>query len=165
MSSVIIGIDPGSAVTGYGIIRQEGSRWIAVDYGCVRPPRTLPLSEKYLIIFNALISLLESHTPDMLVVETQYMRDNAQTALKLGMIRGIVILAAKLKKMRVYQYTPKEAKRALGNGNYDKKQVQWMIQQLLSLQTLPPQDASDALALALCHGHRSHLSFLSSKEV
>ncbi len=164
---LIIGIDPGTAITGYGIITAKGSSWAAVDFGCIRSPKELKLSDRYLIIYDSLMALLEAYQPGALAVETQFVYKNAQSALKLGMVRGIVILAAKKKGISVFEYTPSEAKRAvLGNGAADKKQVQWMIQRLLQLSVLPtPQDASDALALALCHAHTRRLIQFKSKEV
>lgn len=162
-SKVIIGIDPGTSVTGYGIILSEGSSFQAIDYGCIRPPSNLKLSDRYLIIFEGLEELLERHLPDVLVVETQYVQHNVQSAMKLGMARGIIILAAKKRKIPVFEYTPMRAKRAVvGNGRASKQQVQSMVQKLLNLKMPPtPQDASDALSLAFCHAQS--MRSLSSK--
>lgn len=157
-STIIIGIDPGTTVTGYGIIRVEQSGYRALDYGCIRPPAGLKLSDRYLIIFESIEELLERHQPNVLVVETQYMSTNAQTrnvrsTIKLGMACGISILAAKRKKIPVFEYAPSKAKRAVvGKGSASKHQVQCMVQHLLQLPHPPhPEDASDALSLAICH--------------
>lgn len=155
MQKIIIGIDPGTLITGYGIIKVFGSSNEVVDFGCIRPPSSEKLSERYLIIFNSLEKILEMHQPIALAVETQYFSKNVQSILKLGMARGAVIVAAKRKNIPVYEYSPTRAKKAVvGCGNASKRQVQIMVQALLNLKSLPePNDAADALALALCHAH------------
>jgi len=155
-----IGIDPGPLVTGYGIVDEDESerRYIPVDYGCIRPPPKARLSERYLIIYEALCVLLDTYKPDALAVETQYVGKNVQSAIKLGMARGMVILAATQRQLIVYEYAPTRAKKAVvGHGNASKYQVNHMIQSLLGLKAPPqPDDASDALALAICHAQASH---------
>lgn len=157
---VILGIDPGTRTTGFGIIKNKDGCHEPIDFGCIRPPPSLPIGEKYLVIFNAIDHLLETYHPDAVAVETQFMYKNAQSAMKLGMARGMVILAAARKKIPIYEYAPKKAKLAVvGNGSASKEQVQKMIQLLLRLPQIPePEDAADALALALCHAHAT--SFL-----
>lgn len=152
---IIIGVDPGTLVTGYGIIKVENNKYQALDYGCVKPPKTYKLSDRYLIIFEALELLLERYQPQVLAIETQYVHKNVQSAIKLGMARGIALIAAKRKKTAVFEYAPSKAKSAItGNGNASKHQVQAMIQKLLDLAIAPsPEDAADALALAICHAH------------
>lgn len=152
---IIIGIDPGTRITGYGIIKIDGNRYCAVDYGCIRPPPTLKLTDRYLIIFESLEELIKRHAVSALVVETQYVQKNPQSAIKLGMARGVAILAAKRKNVAVFEYSPTKAKLAVvGNGRASKAQVQGMTQRLLNLQEPPtPEDAADALALAICHAN------------
>lgn len=152
---IIIGIDPGTIVTGYGIISLEGSTYDVIDYGCIRPPSKLKLTDRYLIIFESLEELLEKYAPDVLVVETQFVQKNIQSAIKLGMARGVVILAAKRRGLQVFEYSPTRAKQAVvGSGRASKYQVQIMVQRLLGLDSPPePEDAADALALAICHAH------------
>jgi crossover junction endodeoxyribonuclease RuvC len=149
----IIGIDPGTRVTGYGIIECERMEFTVVDYGCIRPPANAPLSQRYLIIYNCLCELLDKHQPDSASVESQFMRHNFQSAMKLGMARGMVILASTQRNIPIFEYTPSKAKLAVvGNGKASKQQVQSMIQKLLLLSKIPePEDAADALALAICH--------------
>ena len=149
----VLGIDPGTRITGYGVIIQEGSAFRALDYGCIRPPTKARLSERYLVLYNGIQSLLEQFSPDCLAVETQFVQKNAQSAIKLGMARGMAILAATQKGIPVYEYTPSKAKKAVvGNGRASKEQVQGMMRRLLNLDSIPePEDAADALALALCH--------------
>lgn len=151
-NSLILGVDPGTAVTGYGLIQGTGTRYQAVDYGCVRPPSKKKLSDRYWILFSSLSQLITQYQPDVVVVETQYVHKNVASALKLGMARGGVIIAAKQFGLPVLQYSPTKAKLAVtGNGQASKEQVQAMIKHLLKLSKAPPFDAADALALAVCH--------------
>jgi len=158
ISVIIIGIDPGTQVTGYGVIGVSGTHIHLVDYGCVRPPARYKLSERYLVLFNALEELLERHCPQVLAVETQFVNKNVQSAIKLGMARGAAIIAAKRKGLSVFEYAPTKAKLAVvGNGKASKQQVQHMVKVLLKLRELPkPEDAADALALAICHANALH---------
>lgn len=150
---IIIGIDPGTRITGYGIIEVTGTAYRPLDYGCIRPPPKLKLSDRYLILFNAIDELLHKYRPHALSVETQYVEKNVQSAIKLGMARGMAIIAAKRHGLPVFEYAPTKAKLSVvGNGKASKEQVQGMVKLLLSLKELPtPEDAADALALALCH--------------
>lgn len=160
-AKIILGIDPGTRVSGYGIITIKNNRYELIDYGCIRSPAEALLSERYLIIFESLEELIDNFRPDVLVVETQYIQKNVQSAMKLGMARGVVMIAAKKKKIPVYGYAPTVAKRAVtGNGRASKYQVQGMVQRLLNLDAPPhPEDAADALAIAICHAHMAeHLT-------
>jgi crossover junction endodeoxyribonuclease RuvC len=152
---IIIGIDPGTKDTGFGIIEIVGNGYRVLDYGRIRTPSSIKLTDRYLIIYESVTELLEKYQPDVLVVEAQYVHKNVQSAIKLGMARGVIIVAAKKKKMEVFEYYPTQAKRAVvGNGAASKKQVQGMVQRLLNLAEPPePEDAADALALAICHAH------------
>lgn len=150
---IILGVDPGTRVSGYGVICIQDRKFIPLDYGCIRPPSQFKLSERYLVIFDSIDELIEKHQPTCLVVEMQFMYKNAQSALKLGMARGAVMIAAKRRGLPIFEYAPAVAKRAVvGNGRASKFQVQGMVKQILKLATLPePEDAADALALAICH--------------
>lgn len=152
---IILGIDPGTCITGYGIISYDHKEQKALDFGCIRPPAKTILSKRYLIIFEALSDLIKKYKPDAVSIETQFVCKNPSSAIKLGMARGMGVLAAAKHEIPIYEYTPKKAKlSAVGNGSASKLQVQKMIQILFSLKELPePEDAADALALALCHGH------------
>lgn len=153
MDSLVIGIDPGTRVTGYGILKQTGAQISPVDFGCIRPPTKAKLSERYLILYEGISHLLDQFKPTCLAVETQFVQKNVQSAMKLGMARCVAILAATQREIPVYEYTPSKAKQAVvGNGRASKEQVQSMMQRLLNLRELPqPEDAADALAIALCH--------------
>ncbi|HSW86767.1 MAG TPA: crossover junction endodeoxyribonuclease RuvC [Rhabdochlamydiaceae bacterium] len=160
---IILGIDPGTRITGFGVIKMKNGSSEPLDFGCIRPPQKLEISERYLVIFNAIDHLIETYQPHAVAIETQFVYKNAQSAMKLGMARGMAILAAARRKIPIYEYAPKKAKKAVvGNGAASKEQVQRMIQVLLRLPQLPePEDAADALALALCHAHA--IPFLNIK--
>ncbi|MCH9614679.1 MAG: Crossover junction endodeoxyribonuclease RuvC [Chlamydiia bacterium] len=145
---IVLGIDPGTLSTGYALINDEE----ILDLGCIKPPRKLPLNDRYLIIFEALEHLIEKYSPTVLAVETQYMHKNPQSALKLGMARGVVIVAAAKQGLSIHEYAPTKAKIAVtGSGRASKEQMQKMIQMLYDLDEAPPHDAADAVALARCY--------------
>lgn len=154
-TKIILGIDPGTRVTGYGVIRQMGNQTEPLDFGCIKPPPDLPLQERYLIIFDGVEKLIEKFQPEAIAVESQFVMKNVQSAMKLGMAKGMVLLAAARRKIPIFEYAPKKAKQAVvGKGQASKEQVQRMIQSLLRLPKLPePEDAADALALAICCAH------------
>jgi crossover junction endodeoxyribonuclease RuvC len=151
----ILGIDPGTRVTGYGVIKVYHPRIEPLDFGCIRPPVNMEMPQRYLFLFNGLEKLLDLYSPDFVAVETQFVYKNVQSAIKLGMARGVVLIAAARRGIPIFEYTPKKAKLAVvGNGNASKEQVQRMIQLLLKLPIIPePEDAADALALAICHAN------------
>lgn len=152
---VILGIDPGTRITGYGLIAIEGALLTPLDFGCIQPPAKLDLNKRYLIIFEAIEQLISKYSPTALAVETQFVQKNAQSALKLGMARASAILAASKKGISVFEYAPKKAKlAATGKGTASKEQVQKMMQKVLGLKEIPkPEDAADALAIAFCHAN------------
>jgi len=154
--TIILGIDPGTKITGYGVIKTFENKHIALDFGCIRPPYKLSLSKRYFIIFESLEKIINKYKPHAIAVETQFVKKNVQIALKLGMARGSVIIAAEKNNIPIYEYPPKSAKLAIvGCGNASKYQVQKMLKMLLNLSKEPtPEDASDALALAICHAHK-----------
>lgn len=149
---IILGIDPGTRITGYGAIDADQQ---PIDFGCIRPPPQLPLADRYKILFESVEALIERLQPTAIAVETQFVLKNAQSAIKLGMAKGMVYLAAARKSIPLYEFAPKKAKLAVvGHGKASKFQVQKMIQALLSLPHPPqPEDAADALALAICCAH------------
>lgn len=126
-----------------------------LDFGCIRPPRQYKLSDRYLVLFESIEELIARYHPSQLAVETQFVSHahwNVQTALKLGMAQGTAIIAAKRGGLQVFRYAPAEAKKTVvGNGQASKLQVQGMVKMLLALAEEPPEDAADALALAICH--------------
>ncbi|CRX38784.1 crossover junction endodeoxyribonuclease RuvC [Estrella lausannensis] len=157
-STVILGIDPGTQVTGYGVIHLTERGMEAVDFGCIRPKASLSLHDKYLLIFNGVSHLLDTFQPIALAIETQFVKINPSSALKLGMARGSIIVAARMRGIEVVEYAPTVAKKSItGTGRASKEQVQGMTQKILKLDKLPtPEDAADALSIAICHANRMH---------
>src|SRR3990167_769341 len=146
---IILGIDPGTRITGYGVIAFHSSMQ-PLDFGCIRPPPELPLPMRYKIIFEGIEALIEKYQPVAIAVESQFVLKNAQSAIKLGMAKGMILLAAARKNIAVYEFAPTQAKLAVvGRGSASKEQVQKMMQTLLQLKGPPePEDAADALSLA-----------------
>lgn len=153
MKKIIIGIDPGTRKTGYGVVQYDGTHYIALDYGCIRPPASYKLSDKYLVIYESVLMLIEQFDIEIAVMETQFSsKRNPQTGIKLGMARGSAVIAARKKKLPIYEYPPTQAKLAsVGYGHASKEQVQDMIRKQFNLPKPPPPDAADALALTLCY--------------
>ena len=163
--NIIIGVDPGTRITGYGIIVSKEQKHSVIDYGCIRPPAKLELSDRYHIIYKGIKNLLDLHAPVALAVETQYVKKNIQSALKLGMVRGVIIIAAKEYGIPIFEYAPTKAKLAVvGTGQASKEQVQSMVKMLLNLSKIPtPEDAADALSLAICHAQSQQNSWMTGK--
>jgi crossover junction endodeoxyribonuclease RuvC len=150
----ILGIDPGSNITGYGVIETKGSRSLYLDCGCIRTPAGKPLAERLKTIFESVYELITLHQPDEVAVEQIFMHRNADAALKLGQARGAAICAVAVNNLAVSEYAPRSVKLAVvGHGGAAKEQVQHMVCALLSLTIRPQADAADALAVALCHSH------------
>ena len=128
---IILGIDPGTAVTGYGVLNCEGNTPQSIDFGCIRPPSKMHLHQRYLVINESIEHLIEKYQPDAFSIETQYVHKNPQGAIKLGMARGVSILAATKKNIPVFEYTPTKAKKSLvGTGRASKEQVQYMVKMI-----------------------------------
>ncbi len=152
---IVLGIDPGTRHTGYGVIEAVGRRETVVDYGSINPPEKLDLMVRLQRIGEAVDALIAKHVPDELAIEMPFMGKNAQAMLKLGQVQGFVMKAALDREIPVTQYAPREIKKAVvGNGNAAKEQVWFMLRAQLGLSDDRGLDASDALAVALCHLHR-----------
>ena len=155
-TQIILGIDPGTKVTGYGILRVHNNQYQALDFGCIKPPYKLELSKRYYIIFDSIEKLIQKYKPTALAVETQFVQKNIQSAIKLGMARGCAIIAAEKNSTPIFEYAPRSAKLAVvGKGSASKEQVAKMLVMLLNLQIDKiPEDAADALSLAICHANK-----------
>lgn len=151
--AIILGIDPGSRLTGYGVIQQQGSRSEYISSGCIRLPEA-DLSERLKHIFQGVSEIIRQHQPVFFAIEQVFMARNADSALKLGQARGAAIVAATQFELPVFEYSARQVKQAVvGTGAADKAQVQHMVKAILKLPGNPQADAADALAVALCHGH------------
>ena len=163
---LVIGIDPGTATTGYGLVRenQDGSL-SAVDYGAITTPANLPMPLRLLELYNKLSEILLLHHPESGAVEKLFFQRNVSTAISVGQGRGVALLALAESGIDVLEYTPLEVKQAVvGYGGADKAQVQNMVRALLSLEEIPtPDDAADALAIAICHLHSAKIKRLYSE--
>lgn len=152
--TIALGLDPGTATTGYGLVRlhRDGSLE-AVDFGVITTPKDLPAPERLDLLYRELLQLLETHRPQTAAVEKLFFQKNVSTAIGVGQARGVLLLALAQKGLDVAEYTPNEVKQAVaGYGSADKRQVQEMVRVLLTLPEIPrPDDAADALAVAICH--------------
>ncbi len=156
---LVLGIDPGTALCGYGLVRADGDEMSLVAYGAVSTPSKMPLAERLLQIHEELRGLIAAHHPESAAVEKLFFSKNTRTALAVGHARGVVLLSAAEAGLPVYEYTPNEVKQAIvGYGGADKNQMQQMVRMLLHLDFVPePDDAADAVAIAICHIQSSHL--------
>ena len=148
----ILGIDPGTATTGFGVIEKIKGKFNTIDYGVISTPKDLPMSNRLLIVFNDLEEIIAKHNPDIIAVEQLFFARNVTTAITVGQARGVVLLAAQKADLVLKEFTPLQVKQSVtGYGQASKKQVQSMVQKILKLKELPkPDDAADALAIAIC---------------
>jgi crossover junction endodeoxyribonuclease RuvC len=151
-SSVILGIDPGIADTGFGVIRQEAGRLTCLAYGSIKTVSKTPLPDRLNIINIELGKIINKYSPDLVATEELFFCKNVKTALVVGQARGVILLTARQNDLEVKEYTPLEVKQAVSSyGKADKGQVQRMVKLLLNLKEIPkPDDAADALAIAIC---------------
>jgi crossover junction endodeoxyribonuclease RuvC len=159
---IIMGIDPGTATTGYGVIEKQGHKITFVTCGVILTEKTAEMPDRLLSIYTQLNRLLDVHEPDVLVTERLFFSNNVTTAMQVGRTVGIALLAAAQRGLPWVEYRPVEVKMAVvGYGGAEKKQVQYMVKQLLGLDKVPkPDDAADALAIAICHAHSASLTAL-----
>lgn len=164
MAVRILGIDPGSRITGFGVIEIDQGRLSYVTSGCIRVSGAA-LPERLGSIFESVREIVSDYRPDEMAIEQVFVKNNVDSALKLGQARGAAICAGVTRSLAVYEYTPTQIKQAIvGRGHADKAQVQFMVRAILNLPGLPQQDAADALACALCHRHtRETLGHLGEK--
>jgi len=155
----ILGIDPGTATTGFGIVTKEKGKLSAIDYGVISTSKELNMSNRLLIIFQDIEELIARYHPDVVAVEQLFFARNVTTAITVGQSRGVVLLAAQKADLKLVEFTPLQVKQSVtGYGQATKKQVQTMVQKILKLKVLPnPDDAADALAIAICASSQTHL--------
>ncbi|HEY7830298.1 MAG TPA: crossover junction endodeoxyribonuclease RuvC [Solirubrobacteraceae bacterium] len=157
---IVLGIDPGLANTGYGVVKRRGRRMAALDGGVIETAAGPPIERRLADVYAGVEALLEEHTPDAVALEELYFGQNVRTAFAVGQARGVVMLAAGRRGVPCAGYTPQQVKSAVcGHGRAPKEQVARMVQTLLDLPELPtPDHASDALAVALCHANCAPLT-------
>ena len=161
----VLGIDPGSETTGWGVIEGDARRYSLVEYGALRAPARLSFAARLLKISEELEAVIARLAPDVSAVEEAFFAANVKTALRLGQARGVVLLAAARAGLEIAEYSPRLVKQTVvGYGAAEKHQVQEMVRLLLKLQNAPqPHDAADALALAICHLHHAGLAARAPK--
>ena len=150
---VILGSDPGFVQTGFGIISVNNKKIDMIDYGVIKPNAKVDLPKRLLTIHEDVKSIIDQYSPKIVVIEDIFYGKNIKSALKLGQARGAAMVASASEKIPIYEYSAKKIKQAItGNGNASKEQIQFMVKSILNLKSLPkPIDASDALAIAICH--------------
>ncbi|SKA80985.1 Holliday junction endonuclease RuvC [Caloramator quimbayensis] len=155
----IIGIDPGIAIMGYGILDYAYNRFSVVNYGAIITTNKESMPKRLEILYNSLWDILNEYKPDAVAFEELFFNQNAKTAIIVGQARGAAVLCAQKSGIDIYEYTPLQVKQAVvGYGRAEKKQIQQMVKMILNLKEIPkPDDTADALAIAICHGHSSHM--------
>lgn len=160
---IILGIDPGYAILGYGIVNVQSGKFKALDYGAITTKANSNFLSRLEFIFDSLNVIISKHRIDALAIEKLYFQNNQKTAIQVAQARGVTLLSAQKNKIPVFEYTPLQVKTAVtGYGKADKKQVMEMTKRFLSLKEVPkPDDTADALAIALCHAQTSGARFRS----
>lgn len=153
---LILGIDPGLATIGFGLVIKNGDKYRAVEYGAITTAPKQMIEKRLGDIYDDMVELLERYKPDCMAIEELFFNSNTTTAIDVAMARGVILLAAYKCGVDIYEYTPLEVKSSVvGYGRAEKQQVQYMVRLMLGLKETPkPDDVADALALALCHGTR-----------
>lgn len=159
---LVLGVDPGTAITGYGLVHEQDDRLSLVECGVVTTPSSQPLPERLQTIYKGLSDVIRRCQPEEAAVEELFFSRNVRTALSVGHARGVALLALADAGLSIYEYKPLEVKQAVaGYGGADKQQVQEMVRMLLNLDRVPqPDDAADAVAVAVCHIHSARMAAL-----
>ena len=162
----VLGIDPGYAIVGWGVVEYAGNRFAPIAYGAVCTDKDTPFEQRLIEIYDGIKDICTRYQPEALSIEKLYYQHNQTTVIGVAEARGVILLAAAQCGVPIYEYTPMQVKQAVaGYGGADKRQVMLMTQRLLSMKQIPrPDDAADALAIAICHG-RSATSLLNTERV
>ena len=159
----VLGVDPGTLITGYGVIETENGRLTHICHGSIRSTQGEPMKDRLRKIFDCLQGVIETYKPEVAAIESGFVAASVSSALKLGHARGVAILSSACMDLAVFEYAPTKVKMAVtGYGRADKAQIQGMVQRLLNLPEPPKPDPSDALAVAICHIHSAKITGLSS---
>lgn len=153
----ILGIDPGYAILGWGVVEMKGNSFKALNYGAVTTPAGMDMTDRLKVLYNELMNIIAEEEPDIASVEELFFNTNTKTAIMVGQARGVALLACANSGLPVYEFTPLQIKQGLvGYGRAEKKQVQMMVKTILGLSSVPkPDDTADALAAAICHAHHA----------
>ena len=152
---IILGIDPGIAIVGWGVLEYSGNKFKVLGYGSVQTPSTMATEDRLCAVFRELKDIINKYKPDHMAIEELFWNTNQKTGIRVSEARGVILLCGKLHGLEIHEYTPLQVKQAVvGYGRAEKKQVISMVTMLLGLQKPPkPDDTADALAIAICHGH------------
>ena len=162
---IILGIDPGFAIVGVGVIQYEGNKFKVIDYYAITTKAGLKLEERLKIIYDGINETIKKYKPDYMAIEELFFNSNAKTAIAVGQARGVILLSAIENNVEIYEYTPLQVKQAVvGYGRAEKSQIQQMTKAILNLDKIPkPDDVADALAISICHAHSHRMVNFSNK--
>ncbi len=162
---IILGIDPGFAIVGVGVIEYKGNKFKVLDYFAITTKAHTPIEQRLKIIYDGINEAINKYKPNFMAVEELFFNNNAKTAIAVGQARGVILLSAVNLGVPFFEYTPLQVKQAVaGYGRADKNQVQQMVKAILNLPAVPkPDDVADALAIAVCHAHSYKMTKLESK--
>ena len=158
----VLGIDPGYAIVGFGVLEYNSGKFTVVDYGAITTSSDMDFNRRLKVIYDDMTEVITTYKPDEMGIEKLFFNTNEKTAIDVAQARGVTVLSAAKRNVPVYEYTPLQVKQAVvGYGKAEKKQVMEMTRSILKLANIPkPDDAADALAIAICHGHSFRFSIL-----
>lgn len=157
---IIIGIDPGYAIVGIGVVEYVGNKFRTLEYNAITTPAGMPTTERLKKIYQEMTMYIDKYKPDAVAIEELFFNSNQKTAINVAQARGVLLVAVANKNIPICEYTPLQVKQSVtGYGRADKKQIQTMVKMLLGLNAIPkPDDAADALAIAICHAHSNKMN-------
>ncbi len=152
---IILGIDPGYAIVGYGVLEYKNNKFKVIEYGAITTDASMNMFDRFKSIYDDICEVMERTKPDFMAIEELFFNSNQKTAINVAQARGVILLAAMNRGIQIFEYTPLQVKQAVaGYGRAEKKQIQQMVKLLLGLKEVPkPDDTADAVAIAICHGH------------
>ena len=157
---IIIGVDPGYAIVGIGVIEYNGNRFRPLEYGAITTPAGMPTVDRLKKIYDEMTLLIDKYQPDAVAIEELFFNSNQKTAINVAQARGVILVSVTNRSVPIFEYTPLQVKQSVtGYGRADKGQIQQMVKTLLNLNIIPkPDDAADGLALAICHAHSNKIN-------